>query len=59
MLERYLEMYASEESAELSELQIKALDRLWAIGYDAGLYDCPVRAEDHLIPREYNEWRNL
>jgi len=59
MLERYLNMYASEESAELSELQLRALDRLWSIGYNAGLYDCPVKAEDHLIPREYDEWRNL
>ena len=59
MLERYLDMYASDDSAELSELQLKALDRLWSIGYEHGLYDCPVRAEDHLIPREYEEWRSL
>ena len=59
MLERYLDMYASDDSAELSELQLKALDRLWSIGYEHGLYDCPVKAEDHLIPREYDEWRSL
>jgi 1,4-dihydroxy-6-naphthoate synthase len=59
MLERYLDMYASDDSAELSKLQLKALDRLWEIGYEHGLYDCPVRAEDHLIPREYDEWRSL
>ncbi|WP_456392793.1 menaquinone biosynthesis family protein [Nitratifractor sp.] len=59
MLERYLDMYASEESAELSPLQIEALDRLWQIGYEAGFYDCPIKAEDHLIPREYEELRAL
>ncbi len=59
MLERYLDMYASEESAELSASQIQALDRLWKIGYEAGFYDCPIKAEDHLIPREYEELRAL
>jgi len=58
MLERYLNMYASEESAELSELQIRALDRLYSIGYEHGLWACPIRTEDYLIPREYSEWRN-
>ena len=59
MLDRYLRMYASEESAELSKLQIEALDRLYAIGQEHGLWECPIKTEDYLIPREYNEWRNL
>ena len=59
MLERYLNMYASEESAELSELQLKALDRLYRIGYEHGIWDCPIKAEEYLIPREYDEWRSL
>ena len=59
MLERYLDMYASEESAELSSLQIEALDRLWQIGYKAGFYDCPLKTKDYLIPREYEELRAL
>ncbi|WP_457602679.1 menaquinone biosynthesis family protein [Nitratifractor sp.] len=59
MLERYLNMYASEESAELSELQLKALDRLYKIGYEHGIWECPIKAKEYLIPREYDEWRNL
>ncbi len=59
MLERYLTMYASEESAELSELQLKALDRLYEIGYEHGMWDCPIKAQEYLIPREYDEWRCL
>ena len=59
MLERYLNMYASEESAELSELQLRALDRLYRIGYEHGIWDCPIKAKEYLIPREYDEWRNL
>ncbi|ADV45468.1 menaquinone biosynthesis family protein [Nitratifractor salsuginis] len=59
LLERYLNMYASEESAELSPLQLRALDRLFEIGHEHGLYDCPIKAEEYLIPREYTEDRNL
>ncbi|WP_457606984.1 menaquinone biosynthesis family protein [Nitratifractor sp.] len=59
LLERYLEMYASEESVELSPVQLRALDRLYAIGFEHGLWPCPIRTEDYLIPREYNEWRSL
>ena len=59
LLDRYLQMYATEESVELSPLQLRALDRLFEIGYDAGFYDCPIRAEEYLIPREYEEVRSL
>ncbi len=59
LLDRYLKMYASEESTELSERQLEALDRLYAIGYEHGLWECPIRTEEYLIPREYDEWRNL
>ncbi|WP_456431775.1 menaquinone biosynthesis family protein [Nitratifractor sp.] len=58
-LDRYLRMYASEESAELDTRQIAALDRLFELGYRHGEYDCPIRTEEYLIPREYNRWRNL
>jgi 1,4-dihydroxy-6-naphthoate synthase len=59
LLDRYLRMYASEESAELSDRQLEALDRLYAIGYEHGLWECPLKTEEYLIPREYDEWRNL
>ena len=59
LLDRYLKMYASEESAELSDRQLKALDRLYTIGYEHGLWECPIKTEEYLIPREYDEWRNL
>ncbi|MBN2823717.1 MAG: succinate--CoA ligase [Campylobacterales bacterium] len=59
MLEKYLAMYASDESVELSEVQIKALDRLYAIGFEKGVFSEPLKTVDHLLPREYNEYRNL
>ena len=58
MLEKYLDMYASDESIELSKLQIEALDRLYEIGYKHGLWDTPIKTEDYLIPREYGELRS-
>jgi len=58
MLTKYLDMYASDESVELSELQLKALDKLYAIGFEHGMWDTPIHTEDYLIPREYNEARN-
>lgn len=58
MLEKYLEMYASDDSIELSPLQIKALDRLYQIGAEHGLWEVPIKTEDYLIPREYKAIRN-
>ena len=58
MLEKYLDMYASDESIELSPLQIQALDKLYELGAKHGLWETPIRTEDYLIPREYSELRS-
>jgi len=58
MLTKYLDMYASDESIELSELQLKALDTLYEIGFKHGLWDVPISTEDYLIPKEYEALRN-
>jgi 1,4-dihydroxy-6-naphthoate synthase len=58
MLRKYLDMYASDESVELSALQIKALDKLYEIGYTHGLWSSPVKTETYLIPKEYETLRN-
>ncbi len=58
MLEKYLDMYASDESIELSPLQLKALDRLYAIGFEQGYFDVPLKTHDYLLPREYWVDRN-
>jgi 1,4-dihydroxy-6-naphthoate synthase len=57
MLKKYLDMYASDASVELSPLQLKALDTLYEIGYKHGLWKCPIKTEDYLIPKEYSELR--
>jgi 1,4-dihydroxy-6-naphthoate synthase len=59
MLEKYLDMYASDESVELSELQLKALDKLYQIGYEHDMWNSPIKTKDYLIPKEYEELRSL
>jgi len=58
MLTKYLDMYASDESVELSELQLKALDKLYQIGFEHGMWECPMKTEEYLIPKEYEALRN-
>lgn len=58
MLKKYLDMYASEGSVELSALQLKALDTLYYIGFKHGLWESPIKTEEYLIPKEYEALRN-
>ncbi len=58
MLTKYLDMYASDESVELSELQLKALDKLYELGFEKGIFSEPIKTEDYLIPKEYEALRN-
>jgi len=57
-LDTYLELYANDDSISLSELQYKAIDKLFELGYKHGFYDTPVSIKDYLIPTEYMELRN-
>ena len=57
MLTKYLDMYASDESVELSKLQLKALDKLYELGFKNGVFSEPIKTEDYLIPREYMDFR--
>ncbi len=56
-LDKYLELYANDESISLSPLQYKAINKLFELGYKYGFYDEPVKVEDYLIPTEYIEQR--
>ena len=58
MLNKYLDMYASDDSIELSDIQLQALDRLYKIGFENGVFDKPIKTIDYLIPKEYKELRN-
>ncbi len=57
-LDKYLELYANDDSISLSEIQYKAINKLFEIGYKHGFYESEVKIEDYLIPLEYEELRN-
>lgn len=57
-LEKYLELYANDESITLSELQYKAIETLFALGYEHGFFDARINPKDFMIPLEYTELRN-
>ncbi|RAX54661.1 hypothetical protein CCY99_02540 [Helicobacter sp. 16-1353] len=56
-LEKYLNMYANNNSITLNEIQIKALDRLFKIGYDFGVYKNLIETKDYLLPVDYKDLR--
>ncbi|WP_281951607.1 menaquinone biosynthesis family protein [Nitrosophilus kaiyonis] len=56
-LDIYLNLYANENSAILNEIQLKAINRLFEIGFNSGFYNCPIDVNDYLIPKEYEKLR--
>ena len=57
-LNKYLDLYANDDSIELSPLQYKALDKLYELGYKHGFYEQLIKSEEYLIPSEYSELRS-
>jgi len=57
-LQTYLNLYANNDSIELSDLQYKALDKLYSLGFEYGFYDELIKSQNYLIPSEYQELRN-
>ncbi len=57
-LDTYLDLYANDDSVMLSEIQYKALDKLFELGFKYGFYENLIKAKDFLIPSEYEGLRN-
>ncbi|HEX5709762.1 MAG TPA: menaquinone biosynthesis family protein [Sulfuricurvum sp.] len=57
-LEKYLELYANDESISLSEIQFEAINKLFEIGHQHGFFDAKLDAKDFCIPHEYTQLRN-
>lgn len=53
----YLNMYANKDSIILSEIQIKALNMLFKVGYDNKIYKDLIDIEDYLLPIDYKYYR--
>ncbi len=58
-LQKYLELYANDNSISLNDIQIKAIDKLFEIGYDNGFFDTMINCQDYFIPEKYEELRKL
>lgn len=57
-LDVYLNLYANKNSISMSELQLKAVNKLFELGFKAGFYEKAIDVKDYLIPLEYEEARN-
>ena len=56
-LKTYLNLYANDSSVSMNETQLKAVNRLFALGYERGFYPLPIKTENYLVPTEYNDIR--
>ena len=56
-LKTYLSLYANDHSCSLSDIQIKALDRLYELGFENGFYDFKLEASKYMLPKEYEGLR--
>ncbi|WP_295053105.1 MqnA/MqnD/SBP family protein, partial [Sulfuricurvum sp.] len=54
-LEKYLELYANDESITLSETQYKAIELLFELGYKHHFFDTRIDPRDFMLPLEYTE----
>jgi 1,4-dihydroxy-6-naphthoate synthase len=56
-LDKYLSLYANEDSAEISDQCARGIEALFRLGYDRGVYKELVGLEKALIPIEYAKLR--
>ena len=56
-LEKYLELYANDESITLNETQYKAIELLFELGHKHAFFDAKIDPRDFMIPLEYTELR--
>ncbi|RDU59515.1 menaquinone biosynthesis family protein [Helicobacter marmotae] len=56
-LDTYLTLYANVDSISMNDKELEALNRLFALGYNAGYYRQKIKAQDYLIPTEYAQLR--
>lgn len=58
MLKRYLNMYANSKSISFDDEALEAIDKLFEIGFDRGVYPKKIDTRDALIPIEYKKLRS-
>ncbi len=58
VLDKYLDLYANDNSISLSAIQYKAIDKLFEIGYKHGFYENLIQANKFTIPSDYEKYRS-
>ena len=56
-LNRYLNLYANNNSIMISDIQWKAIDKLFEIGYQHGFFDMKIESRNFGVPKEYLDYR--
>ena len=56
-LKQYLKLYANKDSISMNEIQLKAINKLFELGYNGGFYDKKIDVNDYLLPKEYKDLR--
>lgn len=56
-LNKYLNLYANDDSINMSEIQYDALDKLYELGFKHGHFKNLIKSREYLIPSEYKELR--
>ena len=56
-LKQYLKLYANKDSISMGEIQLKAINKLFELGYNGGFYDKKIDVNDYLLPKEYKDLR--
>lgn len=57
-LNTYLNLYANKNSISMNETQLKAVNKLFELGFNYGFYEKNIDVKDYLMPLEYEEIRN-
>ncbi|EJF06300.1 putative periplasmic solute-binding protein [Thiovulum sp. ES] len=56
-LEKYLNLYANNQSINISDTEEKALDKLFEIGFQKSIFDTKVETKNYTIPSDYADFR--
>jgi 1,4-dihydroxy-6-naphthoate synthase len=57
-LEKYLELYANDDSICLNDHQFEAINTLFELGHKHNFFDVVLNAKDFCIPHDYTSLRN-
>jgi len=57
-LEKYLELYANDDSICLNDHQFEAINKLFELGHQHHFFDVALNAKDFCIPHNYTSLRN-